>query len=97
MFFDPISFRFQLNFIVNTDIQQPTIIYINQELDYPHGYDINVSPFNSLTWNSTNQNYLEFKPTISTKNNTTINILLTPKTLNWFKMNISFWEKLLTR
>jgi hypothetical protein len=97
MVFDPITSRFQLVFNVNTDIHQPTIIYINEELNYPQGCDINVSPVNSLTWNSTDRNYYEFTPATSTENDTTIVILITPKTLNWFykfwnwlKMKVSF-------
>ena len=88
MFFDPISFRFQLVFNINIDIRQPTIVYINEELNYPTGFDINISPINSLTWNSTNGNYYEFKPVTSTKNNTTITIFITPKSLNWFYVSI---------
>ncbi len=80
MVFDPLTTRFQLIFNINRDIQQPTIIYINEELNYPYGCDINVSPVNSLTWNSTNQNYYEFSPVTSTKNGTTVMILITPKT-----------------
>jgi hypothetical protein len=80
MSFDPISARFQLAFNVNTAIQQPTIIYINEELNYPHGCVINVSPANSLAWNSTNRNYYEFLPTTSTKNDTIVTILIIQKT-----------------
>jgi len=89
MIFDPRTARFQLVFIVNTDIHQPTIIYINEELNYPQGCDINVAPVNSLTWNSTDPNYYEFIPGTSTKNGTAVTILITPKTLNWFHR---FWN-----
>jgi hypothetical protein len=99
MYFDT-SASFQLEFIVNTNIQQPTIVYINEDLNYPHGNDINVSPANSLTWKSTSKNYYEFTTTTSTKNGTTISIRITPKTLNWFyrawnwlKTKIVFWKK----
>jgi len=101
MFFEPTSCRFQLTFNVNTDIHQPTIVYINEDLNYPHGNDINVSPVNSLTWTSTSRNYYEFLPVASTKNGTTITILITPKTLHWFyrfcnwlKMKVFFLEKI---
>ena len=82
MSFDPISSRFQLVFNLNITIQQPTIIYINEELNYPHGFDINVSPNNTLTWNSSERNYYEFSPKTSTKNDTTTTILITAKTLD---------------
>jgi hypothetical protein len=82
MFFDPISSRFQLDFLVNTNIQQPTIVFINEDLNYPHGYDIHVSPVDSLTWNSTTRNYYEFSTITSTKNNTMITILITSKLFN---------------
>ncbi|CAF3794333.1 unnamed protein product [Adineta steineri] len=100
MSFDSISFNFQLTFDINTNIQQPTIIYINENLNYPHGNNIDVSPVNSLTWTSTNRNYYEFLPTTSTKNSTMITIKITPKTINWFhllwnwfKEKIIFWKK----
>ena len=82
MVFDPESAGFRLIYIINTDIRQPTIIYINEDLNYPHGNNINVSPANSLTWTSPSRNYYEFLPTASTKNDTTITIQITPKTLN---------------
>ena len=100
MDFDSLTARFQFIFTVNTDIHQPTIVYINEQLNYPHGFDINVSPVNSLTWNSTSPNYYDFVPGTSTKNNTTITILITAKKLawysrawNWLKKKILFWKK----
>jgi len=100
MLFNPTSSQFQLVFNINIDIHQPTIIYINEDLNYPHGNIINVSPVNSLTWTSTNRNYYEFIPTASTKNETTITIQITAKTANWLyrfwnwlKMKIVFWKK----
>ena len=56
MFFDPITARFEFIFTVNTDIHQPTIIYINEDLNYPQGCNINVLPVDSLTWSSTDRN-----------------------------------------
>lgn len=82
--FDPYSARFQFVFTVNTDINQPTIIYINEELNYPHGADIIVTPANSLTWNSTSLNYYEFTTTSAATNGTSINILITAKRLAWY-------------
>jgi endoglycosylceramidase len=82
MVFDPITARFRFVFNINTDIHQPTIIYINEQLNYPQGCDINVSPANSLIWNLTERNYYEFTPGNSTKNGTAITILITPKALN---------------
>ena len=99
MTFDPTTSRFQLVFNVNTDIQQPTIVYINEELNYPKGFDVNVSPANSLTWNSTETNYYQFTPAASTKNGTSITIQITQKqfnwiqrAFNWLKSVISFWK-----
>ncbi len=98
MSFDPTTSHFQLVFNINTDIHQSTIIYINEELNYAQGFDINVSPVNSLTWNSTSQNYYDFTPGTSTKNGTVITIQITQKKLNWvrkawnwLKMKILFW------
>jgi hypothetical protein len=99
MAFDPITSHFQLVFNVNTDIHQPTIIYINEELNYPQGFDINVSPVNSLTWNSTERNYYQFIPGTSAKNETAITIQISPKKLNlfsrfwnWLKVKVCFWK-----
>lgn len=98
MNFDPTTSRFQLVFNVNTDIHQPTIVYINEELNYPQGFDIQVSPANSLTWNSTSTNYYDFTPSASTKNGTAITIQITQKKLiwirrawNWIKTNVFCW------
>ena len=33
MTFDPIAATFQLIFIINTDIRQPTIVYLNEDLN----------------------------------------------------------------
>lgn len=97
MLYVPSSAHFQLDFNINTDINQPTIVYINEDLNYPHGSNIEVTPANSLTWTSTSRNYYEFVPAQSTKNGTTITILITPKTLNllsrlwnWLKQKFSF-------
>ncbi len=70
----------QLIFNIDTDIQQPTIVYINEELNYPNGFNITVSPVDSLTWNSPSRNYYEFLPVASTIDNTIITIFITPKT-----------------
>jgi hypothetical protein len=103
MVFDATTARFQLVFNINTDIHQPTIIYVNEELNYPQGCNINVSPASSLTWNSTERNYYEFTSGTATKNDTTITILIMPKTLSWFtkfcrlwnwiKVKVFFWKK----
>ena len=98
MIFDPTTSRFQLVFNVNTGIRQPTIVYINEELNYPQGFDIQVSPANSLTWNSTGPNYYEFFPSVSINNGTAITIQITQKKLiwvlrawSWVKENFLYW------
>ena len=83
MTFDPKTAVFQLSFTINTDIHQPTVVYINEDLNYPQGNNIDVSPASSLTWTSPSRNYYEFLPATSTKNGTSIVIKIVPKTLNW--------------
>lgn len=83
MFFEPSTSRFQLVFNVNTTIEQPTVIYINEDLSYPDGANIEVNPANALTWKSTTRNYYEFSPTSSTKNGTPITISITAKHGSW--------------
>ncbi|CAF0742966.1 unnamed protein product [Adineta ricciae] len=84
MMFDPKTAVFQLTFIINTDIHQPTVVYINEDLNYPQGNNIDVSPASSLTWTSPTRNYYEFLPATSTKNGTSIVIKIVPKTFNWY-------------
>jgi len=76
MDFDSVTFRFELTFNINTDIHQPTIVYLNKKLNYPFGQDINISPQDSMIWNATTSNYYEFLPALSTKNNTKITIII---------------------
>ena len=38
--FDPDTSDFQLVYHANIDIQQPTIIFLNEKLYYPNGYNI---------------------------------------------------------
>lgn len=38
--FDPDTGDFQLTYHANVDIQQPTIIFLNENLYYLNGYDI---------------------------------------------------------
>lgn len=42
--FDPDTGDFQLTYHANVDIQQPTIIFLNENLYYPNGYDISINP-----------------------------------------------------
>lgn len=98
MIFDATTARFQLVFNVNTGIRQPTIVYINEELNYPQGFDIQVTPANSLTWNSTSPNYYQFFSSVSVNNGTSITINITQKKLiwilrawNWMKQTFPYW------
>ncbi|CAF2073205.1 unnamed protein product [Rotaria magnacalcarata] len=82
MSFSPTTNLFELQFIINTDIQQPTVIYLNEDLNYPHGVSIILNPKNSLTWTSPNHNYYEFVASESVKNGTTILIQIFAKNEN---------------
>ncbi|CAM4966051.1 unnamed protein product [Rotaria socialis] len=79
MSFFPTTNLFELQFIINTDIQQPTVIYLNEDLNYPHGVSIILNPENSLIWASPNHNYYEFVASGSVKNGTTILIQIFAK------------------
>ncbi len=52
--------KFQLIFHSFPDSSVPTEIYLNQELWYPNGFSVKISPENSLVWNQVEENYLEF-------------------------------------
>ena len=97
MFFDPNTYRFQLTFNINTNIQQPTVVFVNEDLTYVAGVNVQVSPASSMTWKSPSRNYYEFLPATSTKNGTVITITITPKSArwpsrfwNWLKKRFSF-------
>lgn len=94
MFFDPNTYRFQLTFNINTTIQQPTVVYVNEDLNYVYGVNIQVSPTSSMTWKSPSRNYYEFIPATSTKNGTTITITMTPKSAYWQNR---FWHWIKTK
>ena len=38
--FDPNTSDYQLTYQANIDIAQPTVIYLNEKLYYPNGYNI---------------------------------------------------------
>ncbi|CAF3840020.1 unnamed protein product [Rotaria sordida] len=84
MSFDPTTANFELRFIINTDIEKPTVIYLNEEFNYSHGIIINVTPLDSLVWTSSIHNYYEFIPAASTKNRTMIILQILPQTEHWF-------------
>lgn len=92
MSFDPITADFELHFIINTDVEKSTVIYLNEEFNYPHGVIINVIPSDSLVWTSTTPNYYEFTPNISTKNQTTIILQISPNAEHWIG-KIFHWIK----
>lgn len=79
MLFAPDTALFRLQFIINTDIPQPTVIYLNEEFNYPQGLNIVIRPDNALSWTSPEKNYYEFLPTSTIKNGTTILIEITPR------------------
>ena len=83
MEFLPNTNAFRLQFTINTDIKQPTIIYINEDLNYPRGVRITVNPPNTLTWKSSSRNYYEFLPTSTVTNGTTITIAIDPNNGNY--------------
>jgi len=53
---------YELEWIVNATISQPTVIYFNNEAYYPNGYDISLSSPSSFNVTETNTNYLELYP-----------------------------------
>ena len=53
--FDPNTSNFQLTYRANVEIQQPTIIFLNEKLYYPNGYNIR---YNHLRRCCTNNYYI---------------------------------------
>jgi len=56
---------FTLTYELNTSIQAPTIIYLNEEWYYPNGFNIDLVPSNLATYQKARTNYLEITGTQS--------------------------------
>uniref|UniRef100_A0A7S2L1Z6 Glycoside hydrolase family 5 domain-containing protein n=1 Tax=Zooxanthella nutricula TaxID=1333877 RepID=A0A7S2L1Z6_9DINO len=58
MAFDPDTGAFELVFVASVRTA-PTVLYVNEELHYPHGYDVEVTPTGCLNMRSLEKNYVE--------------------------------------
>jgi len=56
---------------------QPTVIFLNEQIHYPDGYTVDISPANSTKWRRTRANYIEIVPTSSLEETITIKITKT--------------------
>jgi len=55
--------HFNLEYETNTAIKQPTEIYLNEKLNYPKGYTVDLFPGGVATWNTTtNRVFVWTKP-----------------------------------
>eukprot|EP01132_Coremiostelium_polycephalum_P008414 gene8414-10332_t len=78
MVFDPQTASFQLVFNVDTSITQPTIIYLNEDLYYPNGYQAQITS-GVATIQSPQTNILYVNPTSSTPNGSQITVSIKAK------------------
>jgi len=59
MKFDPVSGSFNLTFTLAL-ANAATEVYLNEALNYPGGFSVEVRPENCLNWSQNEQNFLEF-------------------------------------
>jgi endoglycosylceramidase len=78
MSFNPQNANFELVFRSNTDVQQPTLIYLNEEWWYPNGYTVDITPAIAVTWTSPETNRISVSFTEAAENGSVIQINITP-------------------
>jgi len=79
MSFDPSTSNFQLTYNMNTTIQYPTIIYLNEAWYYPNGYTVAISPASAATWKSGGKNSILISAVSGTKNGQKLSVVIAAK------------------
>jgi endoglycosylceramidase len=75
MKFNSTTGDFILSYQINLSIEAPTEIFVHKDLNYPTGYNINISPKNSLTYEII-KNKILFSPSKSCNNGEKIRIMI---------------------
>jgi len=79
MVYNSTSNVFGLEYNVSTQCHLPTEIYINEDLNYPKGFSLNILPTNQLTWSNPEKNKIFISKTSNTINGARILVTITPK------------------
>lgn len=59
MDFNAETSEFQLIYNLDTTIQGPTVIFLNEKWYYPNGYQVRLSPSGLATWSKISTNYIQ--------------------------------------
>jgi len=76
MEFDATSGDFSLTFEVDTTITLPTEIYFSEKYFYNNGFEVSVTPTDSLIWEKSSRNHLHFTSSSSLTSGTEVTISL---------------------
>lgn len=77
MLFDPETADFQLIYKINPKCKMPTEIYLNEELFYLNGFNVEIQPASAAIWKKVSTNHLEIIH--NTTAETELKIIITPK------------------
>jgi endoglycosylceramidase len=59
--FVPETAHFQLQYAPNATVAAPTEIFLNQQLYYPRGFSVTITPNGAATWQQPEKNYIQLK------------------------------------
>eukprot|EP01114_Cavostelium_apophysatum_P023075 TRINITY_DN8580_c0_g1_i1.p1 TRINITY_DN8580_c0_g1~~TRINITY_DN8580_c0_g1_i1.p1 ORF type:complete len:268 (-),score=43.04 TRINITY_DN8580_c0_g1_i1:53-856(-) len=75
--FDPWTSKFELVYVMNTNIDAPTVIYLNEGWYYPNGFDVNLTPSSYANWTSPSNNTIFITANSGTANGVTLTVEIT--------------------
>jgi len=78
MHFDNETSRFELRMNVNTEITEPTVIYLSETYYYPHGIEVQLLPSGIAKWTKTEVNRVEVSLEASASNGQELLIVIVP-------------------
>ena len=80
LMFDPMTYHFRLTYeIMETCRSNTTIIFLNEELHYPDGYEVQVEPEGSVKWHSNVTNYMLVEHNAALMPGHEVNVFIEPK------------------
>jgi len=78
MKFDSSTGYFYLVFKINTTIQAPTEIFLNEKFYYPNGFSVTISP-DVATYTAVSTNYINITPKTNAKNGQQVIVTISAK------------------
>ncbi len=66
MSFNSTTKEFNLVYTILPNCAMPTEIYLNEQIHYPQGFTVNISPANAARWEQPEKNYLAIHHQINT-------------------------------